>query len=712
MSKRLQLRRGTTSQHSSFIGAPGEVTVNTDDWSLRVHDGSTVGGVAISGEGGGGGGDTIIVEGVGYIPIVTELPATGEVIGEVVLYDDVLWYWDGTEWVSAKSFLTPDAPSYVNIVTDLDTDGTEVGQTALFEGVLYYWDGTEWLTAQAFITPDATEFVEVVSVLPTEDNFEGRTVFLTTDNKLYKYTQGAFSVVVQAVDVGQEVADGSITTAKFAAGINPVEVFDALPTGYNGRTIFLTTDGKIYRYFNQWTSAVPVSDLSGQIGADQIAANSITSDKILANSITTGKIAAGAINADQIAAGAVLAEKIAAGTITSDRIAANAITTTQLATNSITSTKIATDAITAGKIAAGVVTATQLSASAVTADKIATNAITAAKISAGAVGASQIAAGVITADKISASGLDASVITSGTITANVIYGGKIQLVAESAGTSSFTTTDNVWGSQSTAFSLNNSSSTYTLAAIQNKSGNGSAVYGYCSSTSQTGAAVAGLNEGTTGSFGGYFRSRFGMGVVGITGRGDAQWGLYTDQKAYVGGGVSPFTGSHISYSNRTDLKVGQLVYSVDAWCVDINQTFLLTDRTTTSKEKRVAGVVSWVNDDVLRNLKENPLVARRAQITGPWSFKPEAQPYIDMLIDGQYKEVTINSLGEGGILVCSDNGDISNGDYLCSADTAGYAMRQEDDILHNYTVAKALEDVVWANEPNNYKLIGCTYHCG
>ena len=40
----VKLRRGTTSQHSSFTGAEGEVTVDTDLDTLRVHDGSTAGG--------------------------------------------------------------------------------------------------------------------------------------------------------------------------------------------------------------------------------------------------------------------------------------------------------------------------------------------------------------------------------------------------------------------------------------------------------------------------------------------------------------------------------------------------------------------------------------------------------------------------------------------------------------------------------------------
>lgn len=44
MSKQLKLRRGTTAQHSTFTGASGEVTVDTDKKTLVVHDGTTAGG--------------------------------------------------------------------------------------------------------------------------------------------------------------------------------------------------------------------------------------------------------------------------------------------------------------------------------------------------------------------------------------------------------------------------------------------------------------------------------------------------------------------------------------------------------------------------------------------------------------------------------------------------------------------------------------------
>ena len=44
----LQHRRGTTSQNNSFTGALGEISVDTDLDTLRVHDGTTAGGFQIT----------------------------------------------------------------------------------------------------------------------------------------------------------------------------------------------------------------------------------------------------------------------------------------------------------------------------------------------------------------------------------------------------------------------------------------------------------------------------------------------------------------------------------------------------------------------------------------------------------------------------------------------------------------------------------------
>lgn len=48
MARQIQLRRGTAAEHENFTGAEGEVTFDTTNHTLRVHDGTTPGGVALA----------------------------------------------------------------------------------------------------------------------------------------------------------------------------------------------------------------------------------------------------------------------------------------------------------------------------------------------------------------------------------------------------------------------------------------------------------------------------------------------------------------------------------------------------------------------------------------------------------------------------------------------------------------------------------------
>lgn len=45
----IQFRRGTTAQNDAFVGANGEITIDTQLHMVRLHDGVTVGGHIISG---------------------------------------------------------------------------------------------------------------------------------------------------------------------------------------------------------------------------------------------------------------------------------------------------------------------------------------------------------------------------------------------------------------------------------------------------------------------------------------------------------------------------------------------------------------------------------------------------------------------------------------------------------------------------------------
>ena len=83
----------------------------------------------------------------------------------------------------------------------------------------------------------------------------------------------------------------------------------------------------------------------------------------------------------------------------------------------------------------------------------------------------------------------------------------------------------------------------------------------------------------------------------------------------------------------------------------------------------------------------------------------------------------VNSVGEGAICVCNTNENIENGDYIQSSELLGFGEKQDDDILHNYSVAKAVMDCTFELDSPYYQcyeleggvrvaFIACTYHCG
>jgi hypothetical protein len=275
---------------------------------------------------------------------------------------------------------------------------------------LYRWDETNgvWTDDIFSITTGSVdeasfaaglEPVKIVTSLPNPTGYTGaKIVFLTSDNKLYRYTGTAWTTSVAAADIA-----GTLAASNFSQNLRPVEVVSALPStgNFQGRTALLTTDNKIYRWTgSSWTAAVPTADLSGTISAGQIAAGAITAGKIATNAVTAGTIAAGAVGVDQLAANSVTAGKIAAAAVTVDKIAANAISADKIQAGAIQTDKIAANAITGGLIAAsGVITsAAQINDAVITNAKIVN----------------------VNADKISATALSAISSNMGTITAGLL----------------------------------------------------------------------------------------------------------------------------------------------------------------------------------------------------------------------------------------------------------------------------------------------------
>ena len=87
-------------------------------------------------------------------------------------------------------------------------------------------------------------------------------------------------------------------------------------------------------------------------------------------------------------------------------------------------------------------------------------------------------------------------------------------------------------------------------------------------------------------------------------------------------------------------------------------------------------------------------------------MKPSYYTYKD-----DYNYVNLNSVGEGQVNVCGEGGDIELGDLIVTSSIPGKGMKQADDIIRSYTVARARESVTFTS-PTEVKQIACIYLCG
>ena len=125
-------------------------------------------------------------------------------------------------------------------------------------------------------------------------------------------------------------------------------------------------------------------------------------------------------------------------------------------------------------------------------------------------------------------------------------------------------------------------------------------------------------------------------------------------------------------------------------------------------QKTVFGVISGVEDE--SNSREYS--------NGPFVTVYKKSPNDRRLI--------VNSLGEGGIWVCNLKGNLNNGDFITTSNIEGIGCKQDDDIIHTYTVGKITIDCSFTLgspayncvefENNGQKVrkafVSCTYHCG
>ena len=269
-----------------------------------------------------------------------------------------------------------------------------------------------------------------------------------------------------------------------------------------------------------------------------------------------------------------------------------------------------------------------------------------------------------------------------------------------------------------------SASKITTGTLSGNLINGGAITGVSVYATGTGSAAALYGDGGS-NFGGYFTSSQGStaGAATAIGFGSCN-GLKGENNGVAGGYVGtssgysfysyagttgPFTGAHEALLPlAVEVELGDIVADVSCVSKDgINNTIFEVTPTTQANQKNAIGVVSRNNG----LLADKQLVAAfGVTFTSADEIVLRNSTEYEAAKD-KYNLVIMNALGEGQINVCGEGGNIEAGDLIVASNLKGKGMKQEDDIIRGYTVAKARESVTFTSA-DEIKQIACIYVAG
>lgn len=233
--------------------------------------------------------------------------------------------------------------------------------------------------------------------------------------------------------------------------------------------------------------------------------------------------------------------------------------------------------------------------------------------------------------------------------------------------------------------------------------------GYGNSTFTTFRSLGALGNGEEG---GSFQHGGANNLQTAT-AADIRLARYTGGVAYayyiIRGAAFPFTAGHDGLQLLTEPvpEVGDIMVDVQLIAADnINDTITqMTPSTVTNQAGAIGVFVGVSGADFVPASLGMYTEASNGTMTN-FVLKPE---YAD--IYDTYRPIAVNAIGEGKINVCGQGGDIAIGDFIVCSDMPGKGMKQSDDVFHSYTVAKARENVTFAN-PTDVKQIACIYMGG
>ena len=184
----------------------------------------------------------------------------------------------------------------------------------------------------------------------------------------------------------------------------------------------------------------------------------------------------------------------------------------------------------------------------------------------------------------------------------------------------------------------------------------------------------------------------------------AAYSIYTNV-----GTAGPFTASHDGLiEKQIEPELGDILIDVEVKAApSINDAITSVAISSQANQVGVIGVFAGDlgSSFVPASLGEDSPFVWNNQVPsgGEWVLKAEHEHLFDT-----YKTIKINSIGEGKINVCGQAGNISVGDLIVASDMQGKGMKQSDDIIRSYTVAKSRENVTFASA-DEVKQIACIY---
>nr|BAR31685.1 hypothetical protein [uncultured Mediterranean phage uvMED] len=224
MAKLLKLRRGTTTQHASFTGAEGELTIDTTKDTAVVHDGSTQSG------------HTLLREDMSNLPAGTidnaDVNASAAISGTKISPD-----------FGSQTITTTGRVLFANVYTnesDLPSASTYHGMFAHVHstGLAYYAHAGNWIKLAKLDAPDFTGGIDVTGNITatgtiassniTISNTQPFISFQDTDNENdFEVGNAGGTFRIRDVDAGvnrfQIQSNGTIASFgnhDFAAGID------------------------------------------------------------------------------------------------------------------------------------------------------------------------------------------------------------------------------------------------------------------------------------------------------------------------------------------------------------------------------------------------------------------------------------------------------------------------------------------------------------